>query len=795
MTFRYNHRPRPRRRSRDRGDRRAWEHIEYEYEGRFAEDEDVFRPFLKKGGRARLFLALACVAALPLVAPGRSATEEESALLLTYFRDNGQHGVNLAMSSNGVDFVALNGDRPIFKPPPWPGQNLTRDASVLYRDGRFRMVWTSQWKGRIFGYADSPDLVHWSEPRQVRPFPETLPPEDQPDNIWAPEIHWDPLKQDYFILFASTTPRERNDDDASNNNGKAGSQYDNRMYITRTRDFVTFSDAKLFFDQGFASIDAVMRLDDAKQRWAMVIKCSRDETLEWMPGRNLWITFTGMDLDRPSFSSLQGPLAGNHSRMFSNPEPRKSMAEGPSLLRYGGRWLLLWDEPAGGGFQLATSPGLETWTHERTTRFPPRAYHGTLFMAPRSAVGWLGEPWTPRDYGTDGPAPLGSITRRPEPRPAESLLPGAEAWELAWSDEFDYPDAELDKAWQSQNGPSGHTLCSRWRENAVVTNGTLRLVNRKEKRGGQEWTSGNVWTRQAFQYGYFECRYRYAAAEGCNNSFWLMPAGKVPAGMKHFEIDINEGHYPNEVSSNIHNHSDRIEVNGRKTHPTSSRSFAFGVRPDVTLRLENPVTTRRIRFSTRHESAVHLGEFLILDATGRADHARDPATRITASGFVKAGSDTTKNLVDGRPDTRWVSQREGAKWVEFTFPADRTIGSIRFLNGYGTTNDWKALLNDYRVERHDGRTWVPMADFDVAEGAHNFAREFHVFGLDWTERELVFYLDGKELRRERNEFCHSPAQVWLSLAIIPWAGPITDAIDGTFMEVDYVRVYRMKPRG
>ena len=51
---------------------------------------------------------------------------------------------------------------------------------------------------------------------------------------------------------------------------------------------------------------------------------------------------------------------------------------------------------------------------------------------------------------------------------------------------------------------------------------------------------------------------------------------------------------------------------------------------------------------------------------------------------------------------------------------------------------------------------------------------------------------GRELRREKNEFCHGPAPVWLSLAIIAWAGPITDAINGTAMEVDYVRMYERK---
>jgi len=74
--------------------------------------------------------------------------------------------------------------------------------------------------------------------------------------------------------------------------------------------------------------------------------------------------------------------------MFSDPEPRKAMAEGPSLLHYQGRWMLAWDEPAGGGMQLANSPDLKAWTHLKSATFPHHAQHGTLFLAPRKAVGW-----------------------------------------------------------------------------------------------------------------------------------------------------------------------------------------------------------------------------------------------------------------------------------------------------------------------------------------------------------------------------------------------------------------------
>lgn len=313
-------------------------------------------------------------------------------MLFSYFRDNGKNGVFLATSEDGNEFRALNDDKPIFRPPNWPGQNLTRDPSIVYHEGKFHMVWTSHWTGRIFGYAHSTNLADWSEPMQVRPFPADLPHEEQPDNVWAPEIHVDPIKKDFFILFASTIPRERKDADASNNDGKTGSKYDNRVFITRTSDFKTFTPAKLFFDRDFASIDAVMKIDPTRKNWAMIIKCSRDESLATMPGRNLWITRTaGMDTDNPEFSPLVGPIAGNHAPMFQNPHPRKSMAEGPSLLSFQNQWWFVWDEPAGAHLQLATSKDLSTWDHKKKTIFPPRAQHGTLFVGPKSAISWIKE--------------------------------------------------------------------------------------------------------------------------------------------------------------------------------------------------------------------------------------------------------------------------------------------------------------------------------------------------------------------------------------------------------------------
>lgn len=321
-------------------------------------------------------LSLLAALAQALLAPAVVADGE--VLLFSFFRGNGEAGTYLAWSEDGVHFQALNDDKPVFPPAPWPGQNLTRDPSLIYRDGKFRAVWTSSWKGRVFGYAESADLVDWSEPVQVQPFPDFLPAEDQPQNIWAPEIHWDPAQKNYAILFSSTTERESGDGDGSNNNGKDGN--DHRIYITRTTDGKTFSPAKLFFDQGFSVIDAQMA--PAGERWVMAVKHEQEIPLG---GKNLRLTFAPLDLSKP-WSPVSAPVFGPGSPI----RPHEKV-EGACLLKWNGLWHLYTDAFASRHYSMATSPDLKAWT-DRTGDLvmpPDNPRHGTVFRAPRSAVGFF----------------------------------------------------------------------------------------------------------------------------------------------------------------------------------------------------------------------------------------------------------------------------------------------------------------------------------------------------------------------------------------------------------------------
>jgi GH43 family beta-xylosidase len=324
-------------------------------------------------------LVLGHIVSLAAVA---GAAETDDVLLFSFFRGNGEAGTYLASSDDGLGFRPLNDDKPVFAPPDWPGQNLTRDPSIVYHDGTFHAVWTTSWQGRCFAYARSADLARWSAPVRVEPFSAALPQLDQPHNIWAPEIHWDPVQKNFAIVFSATTERESTDGDGSNNNGKDGQ--DHRLYITRTADGKTFSDARTFFDQGFSVIDGQMVFDRREEgdRWLMFVKHEKEVALG---GKNLRLTEAPGDFGRP-WSPVSEPVLGPGAPLRSG-----EMVEGPTLLRWNGQWRLYADAFADRHYSLITSSDLKTWT-DRTADLvmpPNRPRHGTVFRAPRAAVAFL----------------------------------------------------------------------------------------------------------------------------------------------------------------------------------------------------------------------------------------------------------------------------------------------------------------------------------------------------------------------------------------------------------------------
>ncbi|MDR0419366.1 MAG: family 16 glycosylhydrolase, partial [Prevotellaceae bacterium] len=278
------------------------------------------------------------------------------------------------------------------------------------------------------------------------------------------------------------------------------------------------------------------------------------------------------------------------------------------------------------------------------------------------------------------------------------------------------------------------------------------------------------------------------------------------------EIDINEGHYPNEVNTNIHNWTDvTTNKQGKPVHPQYSKSFSYGVNAYYSYQLEIPIKTKKVRFSSNHKTRAHIGEFSIYavnplgyptdpmaenpenQVEGTINFTRASDTKITASGTYQENiaSYGPQNVADGKEYTRWITQDNGEKWLETELASEQTVGCIQFTNGWSQNGVWTNLFTDFKIEHWDGNMWREVATQSQTD-VIDFSKDYHLFGLEWNKDELIFYVDHKEVRREKNEFSLSPSPIWLSLAIISWDGPVTDAIDGTFMEIDYVKAYKKK---
>ena len=115
------------------------------------------------------FLILFALAVLPT--PGLTDEPEQSSkdiFLLPYFLGNGETGVYFAYSYDGLKFDWMHDGKVVVPAPPWGDESLTRDPSIVYRDGTFHMIWTTSWNSRSIGYASSKDLVHWSKPSKIK---------------------------------------------------------------------------------------------------------------------------------------------------------------------------------------------------------------------------------------------------------------------------------------------------------------------------------------------------------------------------------------------------------------------------------------------------------------------------------------------------------------------------------------------------------------------------------------------------------------------------------------------------
>lgn len=305
----------------------------------------------------RIIAALA--ATMPLIAA--------DAFLFTSFRKNGETGVYFAVSRDGRKWTPLNNNEPWIKPEH--AGMLMRDPFLTQGpDGTWHLLWTWGWTrqqtggGLKIGYSNSRDLVNWTPQREIRLF------ENEPTarNAWAPEAAWDAKRKEWIVFWSTTIPSRFPDTENTGDNG-----YNHRVYATTTRDWVTFTPARLWFDPGFNCIDATVLHDG--DRWITIFKDERKTPLQ----KRLRLAFSN---DGPA-----GPWMG-----ITEPFTR-DWVEGPSAIRIGREWWIYFDHYSQPRFYGAvrTSDWKTFEDVSDQVSFPPDHRHGTVVRIPEKAAARL----------------------------------------------------------------------------------------------------------------------------------------------------------------------------------------------------------------------------------------------------------------------------------------------------------------------------------------------------------------------------------------------------------------------
>lgn len=266
--------------------------------------------------------------------------------MFSTFREPATDGLFLASGSDGYHWVDLGGS---YLKPEIGLQKVMRDPSVVQGpDGIFHLVWTSSWKGDLgFGYASTTDFIHWSEQR----FIPVMDCDTSTVNVWAPEIYYDDEKQNFVIVWASTIPFkfEKGQEEERNNH---------RLYYSTTKDFVVFSETKLFFDPGFSVIDAVI-VKRAKDHYVLVLK---DNT---RPFRNIKVAFGESPLG--PYHDVSEPFTGFKT-------------EGPTVVKVSSDYLIYYDSYGDARYGAAKTSDFKTFEDVSSQISLPVGHkHGTIF--------------------------------------------------------------------------------------------------------------------------------------------------------------------------------------------------------------------------------------------------------------------------------------------------------------------------------------------------------------------------------------------------------------------------------
>lgn len=244
---------------------------------------------------------------------------EQNCYLFVHFTGESPDGeqIYFSLSRDGAHFHDANGGAPVLRSDI--GERGVRDPFILRSriDGKFYIIGTDLRiaNGKGWGVAQnegslhmlvwrSDDLVHWSEPWM---FDTAVP---DAGCVWAPEAAYDVTRDAYLVFWASKVLVGD------------GDRRKQKIFCSYTRDFVAFTEPKLYIEKADDVIDTTIVHENG-----IFYRFSKDETTKRIImdcGPDLMGEFTEIHSDAlASIPGVEGPIA---------------------FLRHDGAWCLMLDQ-------------------------------------------------------------------------------------------------------------------------------------------------------------------------------------------------------------------------------------------------------------------------------------------------------------------------------------------------------------------------------------------------------------------------------------------------------------------
>lgn len=263
--------------------------------------------------------------------------------------------LHIALSTDGRHWTPLNDNKPIW-------DHHMRDPYVHRGpDGLWRALSTGggskndrEKVGPSCLYVTSKDLVHWQVEGSL-PLMKDVRNDSGAfaRNIWAPEWFYDDHTKAYVVFWSSSF--------------KDAGWKESRLWYSKTRDWKTFTPAKLLFAPPYSVIDGTL----LKHKGVYYLFHKEEEFGAKTGERRAIRVATAKSLEGP-YTIAEGHL--NKGQLVP------VITEGPTVMKDPVKpgWLLLYDYPMANGFGASYSADLIHWNVEENVSFPPDARHGSI---------------------------------------------------------------------------------------------------------------------------------------------------------------------------------------------------------------------------------------------------------------------------------------------------------------------------------------------------------------------------------------------------------------------------------